>query len=132
MRMRDWSSDVCSSDLTAEEIIGQHFSVFYPQEQRDRGWPGRELELALRDGRMEDEGWRLRKDGSRFWANVVITALYDGNGRHRGFAKVTRDLTRHRRIDTLEHEARTLQRVTEAVGRASLRERGCQIGEKSE
>ncbi|MCJ0825164.1 PAS domain-containing sensor histidine kinase [Luteimonas sp. 50] len=101
---------------TAEEIIGQHFSVFYPQEQRDRDWPGQELVLALRDGRLEDEGWRLRKDGSRFWANVVITALYDGNGRHRGFAKVTRDLTRQRRIDILEHEGRHLQQFIAMLG----------------
>ena len=101
---------------TAEEIIGQHFSVFYPQEQRDRDWPGQELVMALRDGRFEDEGWRLRKDGSRFWANVVITALHDAQGRHRGFAKVTRDLSQHRRIDTLEHESRHLTRFIAVLG----------------
>jgi PAS domain S-box-containing protein len=101
---------------TAEEIIGQHFSVFYPQEDRDRDWPAQELVMALRDGRFEDEGWRLRKDGSRFWANVVITALHDAQGRHRGFAKVTRDLTQHRRIDTLEHESRHLTRFIAVLG----------------
>ena len=101
---------------TAEEIIGQHFSVFYPQEDRDRDWPGQELVMALRDGRFEDEGWRLRKDGSRFWANVVITALHDAQGRHRGFAKVTRDLTQHRRIDTLEHESRHLTNFLAVLG----------------
>jgi PAS domain S-box-containing protein len=101
---------------TAEEIIGQHFSVFYPQELRDRDWPSQELVMALRDGRFEDEGWRLRKDGSRFWANVVITALHDANGRHRGFAKVTRDLTQHRRIDILEHESRHQTRFIAVLG----------------
>ncbi len=101
---------------TTEEIIGQHFSVFYPQEDRDRDWPGQELVMALRDGRFEDEGWRLRKDGSRFWANVVITALHDAQGRHRGFAKVTRDLTQHRRVDTLEHESRHLTRFIAVLG----------------
>jgi len=80
----------------ADEIIGHHFSEFYPQEARDRNWPQRELEEALRLGRFEDEGWRLRKDGSRFWANVVITPLRDRDGVHRGFSKITRDLTERR------------------------------------
>jgi PAS domain S-box-containing protein len=81
---------------TAAEIIGQHFSVFYTKPDRDRRWPETELELATRDGRFEDEGWRLRKDGTRFWANVVITALRDKSGTLVGFAKVTRDLTERR------------------------------------
>ena len=74
-----------------EEIIGRSFEVFYPREMIDTDFPARELSEAKRLGRFEDEGWRLRKDGSRFWASVVITALFDGDGRHRGFAKVTRD-----------------------------------------
>ena len=78
----------------AHEIIGQHFSVFYPME--DRWKPPRELEIATETGRFEEEGWRVRKDGSRFWANVVITALRDKNGELVGFAKVTRDLTERR------------------------------------
>jgi len=81
---------------TADEIIGHHFSEFYPSEAKDRNWPQRELEEALRLGRFEDEGWRLRKDGSRFWANVVITPLHDRDGVHRGFSKITRDLTERR------------------------------------
>src|SRR3954471_17555185 len=64
----------------AAEIIGRHFSTFYPPEAVAAQWPEQELELALKDGRFEDEGWRVRKDGSRFWANVVITALRDGGG----------------------------------------------------
>ncbi|HVE78462.1 MAG TPA: PAS domain S-box protein, partial [Gemmatimonadaceae bacterium] len=76
------------------EIIGQHFSVFYPPEDLDK--PPRELEIATREGRFEEEGWRVKKDGSRFWANVVITALFDEAGDVVGFAKVTRDLTERR------------------------------------
>jgi PAS domain S-box-containing protein len=83
----------------ATEIIGQHFSKFYPREALLRKMPDHELEVASAEGRFEDEGWRLRKDGSRFWANVVITALRDKSGQLRGFAKVTRDLTQRR-----EHE----------------------------
>ena len=75
-----------------EEIIGQHFSVFYTEEANARNHPAHELELAIRDGRYEEEGWRVRKDGSRFWADVVITALRD-DGELVGFGKVTRDLT---------------------------------------
>jgi PAS domain S-box-containing protein len=83
----------------AGEIIGQHFSKFYPPDALDRHLPERELQTAGAEGRFEDEGWRVRKDGSRFWANVVITALRDRDGVLRGFAKVTRDLTQRR-----EHE----------------------------
>jgi PAS domain S-box-containing protein len=79
-----------------EEIIGKHFSIFYPPE--DLAWdkPAFELRETLREGRFEDEGFRLRKDGSRFWANVVLTALRDETGELRGFAKITRDLTTRR------------------------------------
>lgn len=78
---------------TAEEIIGQHFNRFYTPEDQAAGRPRRNLELAERNGSVEDEGWRLRKDGSRFWASVVITALRDETGKLRGFGKVTRDIT---------------------------------------
>jgi PAS domain S-box-containing protein len=89
----------------ADEIIGQHFSRFYTEEAVASHWPDRELELAARDGRFEDEGWRVRKDGSRFWANVVITALRDPNGALRGFAKITRDLSERKRAeDALQEE----------------------------
>ena len=83
---------------TREEILGQHFSIFYPRDAIERGWPDEELRRATAAGRFEDEGWRVRKDGSRFWANVVITALRDpATGELSGFAKVTRDLTERRR-----------------------------------
>ncbi len=81
---------------THDEIVGQHFSVFYPRAQVERGWPDYELTRAAADGRFEDESWRLRKDGSQFWANVVITALRDEDGELLGFAKVTRDLSERR------------------------------------
>jgi PAS domain S-box-containing protein len=81
---------------TAKEIIGKHFSIFYPQERIDEGFPDYELREAARVGRFEDEGWRVRKDGTRFWANVVITALRDPSGKLVGYAKVTRDLTERR------------------------------------
>jgi PAS domain S-box-containing protein len=81
---------------TAEEAIGSHFSRFYTDEDRATGHPGAELEVAARTGRYEEEGWRVRKDGSHFWANVVITAVRGPDGDLRGFAKVTRDLTARR------------------------------------
>ncbi len=77
----------------ASEIIGKHFSVFYTPEDNSAQKPGRELQIAIREGRVEDEGWRVRKDGSLFWANVVITALRDSTGSLVGFGKVTRDMT---------------------------------------
>jgi PAS domain S-box-containing protein len=101
---------------SADEIIGRHFSVFYPEEVAASGWPERELEIALRDGRMEDEGWRVRKDGSRFWASVVITALHDAAGVHRGFAKVTRDLTQKRKVTELEEEGRRITNFLAMLG----------------
>jgi PAS domain S-box-containing protein len=77
----------------ASEIVGQHFSKFYPPEDVAAGKTTRELRTARNEGRVEDEGWRIRKDGTRFWADTVISALQDETGRYRGFAKVTRDVT---------------------------------------
>ena len=103
---------------SAEEIIGTHFSAFYPEEDVRAGKPAWELEIAERDGRIEDEGWRVRKDGTLFWANVVITALRDSGGRLVGFAKVTRDLTERRNAELRAIEdARRLAEV-EAANRA--------------
>jgi PAS domain S-box-containing protein len=83
----------------SEEIIGKHFSIFYPQEDIEYGKPQHNLDMAMRDGHYEDEGWRVRKDGSRFWANVVITALRDEYGNLRGFSKVTRDITERKQME---------------------------------
>jgi len=82
---------------TADEAVGKHFSIFYPIEKIEEGFPAFELQEAARVGRFEDEGWRIRKDGTRFWANVVLTALRDPAGKLVGFAKVTRDLSERRR-----------------------------------
>jgi PAS domain S-box-containing protein len=83
----------------AQEIIGRHFSTFYPEADLEEGKPARALEIARATGRYEEEGWRLRKDGSRFWANVLITALRDDQENLIGFAKVTRDLTERRKAE---------------------------------
>ena len=92
----------------AQEIVGRHFSVFYTADATQRKWPEHELIEATRVGRFEDEGWRVRKDGTRFFANVVITALRDSEGILRGFAKVTRDISERKaneqRIERLTQE----------------------------
>src|SRR5579884_2056747 len=81
----------------APEIIGQHFSRFYTEEERRQGMPERALETARQHGRFEREGWRVRKDGSQFWAHVVIDAIRDDGGELVGFAKITWDLTERKR-----------------------------------
>jgi PAS domain S-box-containing protein len=95
---------------SADEIIGQHFSVFYPPGDVAAGKPDRELAEAKQTGRYSEEGWRVRKDGTRFWASVLITALRDDSGRLRGFGKVTRDVTERRKQD----ERQSRQRAREA------------------
>ena len=104
----------------ADEIIGEHFSIFYPEEAARTAMCERELEIAKREGRFEDEGWRVRKDGSRFWAGVIITPIYDPNRTFLGFAKVTRDLTERKRAE--DERIRHLQlqersRIVEQVSR---------------
>ncbi|HXI35214.1 MAG TPA: PAS domain S-box protein [Gemmatimonadales bacterium] len=84
---------------SAEEIVGQHFSRFYPPAEIERGTPQHDLDQAAAQGRFEVEGWRMRKDGSTFWANVVFTAIRDPAGNARGFAKLTRDLTERRQVE---------------------------------
>ena len=103
---------------TADEIIGRSFTVFYPEEAVASGFPQFELATADRTGRFEDEGWRVRKDGSLFWANVVITALRGDDGALVGFAKVTRDLTERR---AAEEQARRLAAETAAHAEAARR-----------
>ena len=99
----------------AEEIIGRHFSTFYPLEDVQAGKPDWELRVARAEGALEDEGWRVRKDGTRFWANVIITALYDDSGELRGFGKVTRDMTERRRAEQqLTDRRRLLAHLVEA------------------
>jgi len=87
---------------TASDIIGQHFSIFYPKDARDSGWPEHELQEAAEKGSFVDNGWRLRKDGTTFWANVTITALRDDTGHLLGYAKLTRDMTETKRVEVME------------------------------
>jgi PAS domain S-box-containing protein len=90
---------------TEREIVGRHFRVFYPPELQEARHPEHELEIALREGHYEEEGWRVRKDGGRFWANVLITAVHDQTGQHIGFAKITRDTTQRREMLQEREEA---------------------------
>src|SRR6516162_4275019 len=86
----------------AEEIVGKHFSVFYPEEALQRRWPAQVLEIAAKKGKFTEEGWRVRKDGTRFWGSVLITALRSQNGSLRGFLKITRDLSERRKFEALQ------------------------------
>ncbi|KAA5544874.1 PAS domain-containing sensor histidine kinase [Adhaeribacter rhizoryzae] len=95
----------------ANEIIGKHISVFYPREAIENGYPQFELAQAIENGRFEDEGWRLRKDGTAFWANVILTPVYNTDKRLLGFAKITRDLTERRRNEELMRKNLELVRI---------------------
>jgi hypothetical protein len=101
------------------EIIGRHFSVFYTSEDRAANRPERILNRALAEGRAEDQGWRVRKDGTRFWADVVVSAIYDRSGRHVGFGKVTRDLTERRRAER-QQRALEVEREARAAAEQAL------------
>src|SRR5690606_35878665 len=83
----------------ADEVLGQHISIFYLPEAVASKYPQYELKKSLDDGRLEDEGWRLRKDGSKFWANVVITPIVNSKNQHIGFTKITRDLTERKNLE---------------------------------
>ncbi|HWI38772.1 MAG TPA: PAS domain S-box protein [Burkholderiales bacterium] len=104
----------------ADEIVGRHFRKFYPPEAIESGWPEHELRVAAAEGRFVDEGWRIRKDGSRFWAHVTITAVRDEAGRLQGFAKLTRDLTERRRTEALEASGAEREAMLEAERSARM------------
>jgi PAS domain S-box-containing protein len=107
-RVTNWNAGAeAIKGYSAAEIIGQHFSRFYPEEDRRAGEPARALRIALGEGKYEREAVRIRKDGSRFWAHVVIDPIFDDTGRHVGFAKITRDVTERRRAQEELEEART-------------------------
>jgi len=100
----------------ADEIIGRHFSQFYPEEDRQKGLPEKALETARSTGKYEAEGWRVRKDGTRFWANAVIDAIHDGTGRLIGFAKITRDLTERRAAEEQLRQAQKMEAIGQLTG----------------
>ncbi len=101
---------------TQDEIVGKHFSCFYPPEAIERGVPEQELKAATKHGRFEDEGWRVRKDGQRFWANVVISALRDSGGKLRGFSKVTRDLSERKQAEErIQQQSREIMELSTPV-----------------
>lgn len=104
----------------ANEIIGQHFSIFYPEEPRASGWPEHELQVAAEKGSFVDTGWRLRKDGTSFWANVTITALRDDTGKLLGYAKLTRDLTESKRVEAIELANQHREEMLEAERSARM------------
>jgi PAS domain S-box-containing protein len=105
---------------SAQEIIGKHFSIFYPKDAVDSGWPDHELQKAATEGRYQEEGWRLRKDGSHFWAHVTITPLRDASGHLRGFAKLTRDLSERKRAESREEYAAMRDQMLEAERAARI------------
>jgi PAS domain S-box-containing protein len=108
-RVISWNSGaVLIKGYRPHEILGKHFSVFYQPEDVAAGLPALELEMAIRAGRVENEGWRVRKDGSVFWANAVITAVYDAQRELHGFAKVTRDMSERKRLEQLEESSRRI------------------------
>ena len=120
-KVTNWNSGAQAiKGYQAAEIVGQHFSVFYTPEDRAAGVPGRALETALREGKFEGEALRVRKNGERFWANVVIDPNHDDQGNLLGFAKVTRDVTEKRRAqDEIDRarEALVQAQKMEAIGR---------------
>jgi PAS domain S-box-containing protein len=105
--VRSWNTGAeRSKGYRADEIIGRHFSIFYPAEAVEKHRPERALSLAIRNGRFAEENWRVRKDGSRFWASVTLTALRGEDGTVTGFLKITRDLTDRRKIQALQEANR--------------------------
>src|ERR1700747_2171956 len=101
---------------SAREIIDQHFSLFYTEEDRQNGLPQQGIEAAARTGRYEHEGWRVRKDGSLFWASAVVNAIHDSAGQLLGFAKITRGLTERRTTEERWRQAQKMEALGQLVG----------------
>jgi PAS domain S-box-containing protein len=101
---------------TNAEIVGQHFSRFYTPEDREAGMPQRTLQIAMTRGKFEGEGWRMRKDGSRFWANVLLDTIRDPQGTLLGFAKITRDMTEYRAMQEQLHQAQKMEAIGQLTG----------------
>ena len=122
-RVASWNEGALKiKGYTADEILGRSFETFYPADVVASGFPRHELEVAARDGRFEDEEWRVRKDGSLFWANVVLTAIRDAGGSLVGYAKVTRDLTLRR-----EAEQRSRELAAEKAAHATAAKKNAEL-----
>src|SRR6185437_759860 len=120
-RVSTWNSGAQRmKGYTAEEIIGKHFSILYPQDVRDDGWTDHELQVAAEEGRFVDTGWRVRKDGTVFWAHAIITALRDDTGRLVGYAKLTRDMTETKRVEAMEVAGQEREEMLEAERSARM------------
>jgi PAS domain S-box-containing protein len=120
-RVSTWNSGAERiKGYTAGDIIGQHFSIFYPEDVRESGWPDHELQVAAETGKFIDSGWRLRKDGTTFWANVTITALRDATGQLLGYAKLTRDLTEAKRVEAMETANQQREELLDAERNARM------------
>jgi PAS domain S-box-containing protein len=120
-RVSTWNSGAERiKGYTADDIIGQHFSIFYPEDARESRWPDHELQVAAETGKFIDTGWRLRKDGTTFWANVTITALRDEKGLLLGFAKLTRDLTQAKRVEAIESANQQREELLDAERNARM------------
>src|SRR5436190_22955264 len=114
-RVMSWNNGAARiKGYAASDILGRHFSLFYPPEDRAAGRPAEMLEQAAKAGRINSQGWRMRRDGTRFWADVVITALRDRSGELTGYAKVTRDLSTWRQAhERIRESEERLQAVTD-------------------
>jgi PAS domain S-box-containing protein len=138
-RVTSWNEGVHRiNGYSQQEILGRHFSVFYPDVDVKHGKPERALEIAQEKGTYEEEGWRVRKDGSRFWASVLITALWDKGGGLRGFAKVTRDITERKRMEeeirrlNEDLEKQVAHRTEQLKAAMAKEQEGAQERERSE
>ncbi|HEX4051332.1 MAG TPA: ATP-binding protein [Steroidobacteraceae bacterium] len=120
-RVASWNSGAQRiKGYTATEIIGQHFSIFYPQEARESQWPDHELQVASEKGSFVDTGWRVRKDGTTFWANVTITALREDSGLLLGYTKLTRDLTEAKRLEAMDSASQQREEMLDAERNARM------------
>ena len=115
--IRDWNKGAERiKGYRADEVIGRHFSMFYTPEDRDRGMPVKSLEEAAREGRYEAEALRVRKDGTRFLANIVIQPIYNQRGVHIGFAKITRDITQRRELEERLRQSQKMEAIGQLTG----------------